>query len=201
MCIDIRCGATTLVVLEVFYILYLAIILAIVVFAGSMMSSEWETQCKMSGYTTKSGIKTCVDKAMKSLKSTAEGRKALEDIDDAARSLMFVGVGIVLAYIPRFYYFVKLCGFSCCGGSRRDTSQDRYSLVQAMNALLISNLATVILVVVVTLAFGGEMAKVQDLIVNMIISSLVVLWWRMDIKKWVASKENMEKGQQAPIQQ
>ena len=71
---------------------------------------------------------------------------------------MYVAIGMIVAYIPRLYYLCKLCGWNCCGGKTKDTSTDRYALVQAMNALLVSDVLTCILTIIITLAVGGDFA-------------------------------------------
>jgi len=106
---------------------------------------------------------------------------------------MYVAIGMIVAYLPRLYYLCKLCGYNCCGGKTKDTSTDRYALVQAMNALIVSIILTAILTIVITLAVGGNFAgSVLSTVIQSIINGLFVLWWRMDISKWVENKKAME---------
>jgi len=68
---------------------------------------------------------------------------------------MYVGIGLIAAQIPRFIYLCKLCTYVCCGGKQKDTSADRQGLVDAMNALIISEALSAILVILLVLALGG----------------------------------------------
>ena len=71
---------------------------------------------------------------------------------------MYVAIGMLVAYIPRLAYMCKLFGYNCCGGKTKDTSTDRYGLVQAMNALIVSIIFTAILTIIITIAVGGDFA-------------------------------------------
>ena len=51
-------------------------------------------------------------------------------------AIKLIAGGMILAYIPRLIYFRKLCGYNC--SSKPDTSSQRYNLVVAMNALILS---------------------------------------------------------------
>jgi len=105
---------------------------------------------------------------------------------------MYVAIGLIVAYIPRLFYLGKLCGYVCCGGKVKDTSDDRQGCVIAMNALLISHIMTAVLAVVISAATGADFASVIPNILSAVVGVLVTLWWRMDIMKWVQNKKDLE---------
>jgi hypothetical protein len=107
--------------------------------------------------------------------------------------MMYVAIGLIVGYIPRFYYLAKLCGYVCCGGKVNDTVHDREQLILAMNGLFISQLITGILVIVVALAVGASFSgQVVNQIINNIIGMLITLWWRSDCQKYVAAKKAVQ---------
>ena len=131
---------------------------------------------------------------------------------------------MILSFIPRFYWFKKLCSFVCCGGKRKDTHDDRQALLTGVHALLVSQFFTIITTLIITIAFGkvvneldllnngnsdinnmtelkaamvkqkveglgfNPWSRVSHVLANQIIGFAFALWWRFDIKKWVASK-------------
>ena len=59
-----------------------------------------------------------------------------------------------VCYLPRMYYFCKLCGYQCLGGKANDTHEDRVGLVWAINALLVSHACTIVATVGITIFVG-----------------------------------------------
>ena len=145
---------TTLIVVEICYFIYLVIILAAVAFVGAVASGA---AGDMSAYYNNIGPNASA--AMKQAKAE------YEKVVDAALALKIFGIFAAIAYIPRFVYFVKLCGFGCCGGSRRDTSQDRHGVAVAMVALAVSAAMTAVGSVIIVLAFGGKIGDILHLVI------------------------------------
>jgi hypothetical protein len=98
----------------------------------------------------------------------------------AGNAMMYVAIGMIVGYLPRFYYLAKLCGYVCCGGKTSDTVNDREQLVLAMNGLIISQILSAALIIIVTAAAGGTFGPVTNMIINAIIGLLITFWWRMD---------------------
>ena len=63
-----------------------------------------------------------------------------------------------------------------------------------MNALALSGLMTLVIGIIVDLAMGGTFGQILHVVVVQVVFVLCALWWRMDIMKWVANKEAIEKG-------
>jgi len=64
---------------------------------------------------------------------------------------------MIVAEIPRLFYLCKLCGFVCCGGKTKDSVADREGIVMAMKALILNQVLSVVLIIVIVLASGGNL--------------------------------------------
>jgi hypothetical protein len=80
-----------------------------------------------------------------------------DTVKNAGNAILYVGIAMIVAEIPRMYYLCKLCGFVCCGGKTRDTVADREGIVMAMKALILNQALSAILIIVIVLAVGGEL--------------------------------------------
>ena len=80
---------------------------------------------------------------------------SLKSLSASSENLKYIAIGMIVAYIPRMYYLVKLCGYNCCGGKTKDTSKDREELVLAMNALMVSTILAVVLTIIIAAATGA----------------------------------------------
>jgi len=166
-CIEIKCGLTTLMVFEVFYLIGFIFMLATVVFVGAVGASM------SSG--TYNGNNASIN--------------AMNDkINDAADALLYVGIGLIIAEIPRMYYLCKLCGFCCCGGKARDSVADRSGIVMAMKALALNQILSIVIIIIVIAATSGDFGPVTHFILNFVVNLLFTAWWIMDLNKWVAAK-------------
>ena len=93
--------------------------------------------------------------------------------------LQAVSIGLLVCYIPRMYYLSKLCGWVCCGGRSKDSAKARYGLVEGINALMISQVLSVILTAVIVIAIGvKQMGDIGQIILSFVISIAMVIWWR-----------------------
>merc|ERR1712205_226973 len=81
------------------------------------------------------------------------------EVNTAGNAILYVGIGMIIAELPRVYYMCKLCGWVCCGGKTKDTAEDRAGVVMAINALIISCLLSLVLVVVIALAVGAPLSS------------------------------------------
>ena len=128
--------------------------------------------------------------------------------------LYWVGISMLVCYIPRLFYFCKLCGLQCLGGKVADKLEDRQGMVWALNGLLASQILTVVSCIVVTIFLGvtvnndklkdvGEIAnttqdnkwlRVSQVLGNQGFGILMTLWWRYDYTKWYQTKKDIENG-------
>ena len=118
-------------------------------------------------------------------------QKDADDVSNAGNVILYVGIAMIVAEIPRMYYLCKLCGFVCCGGKTRDTVADREGIVMAMKALILNQALSAILIIVIVLATGGSLGGFVHIILNFVVNMLFALWWIMDLNKWVDSKKAM----------
>jgi hypothetical protein len=114
-------------------------------------------------------------------------------VQDAGNAILYVGVGLIVAEIPRLFCLCKLCAWVCCGGKTRDTIADREGIVMAMNALAINQVLSALLIIIITLAVGRSFGgQIIQFLVNFVIGLLITVWWRMDLSKWVQNKKDLE---------
>ena len=118
-------------------------------------------------------------------------QKDADSVANAGNVILYVGIAMIVAEIPRMYYLCKLCGFVCCGGKTRDTVADREGIVMAMKALILNQALSAILIIVIVLATGGSLGGFVHIILNFVVNMLFALWWIMDLNKWVDSKKAM----------
>ena len=116
--------------------------------------------------------------------------KKINEVKDTANAILYVGIGLIVAEIPRLFFLCKLCGFICCGGKTRDTLADREGLIMAMNGLIINQILSVLLIVIIVLAVGGSFGgSIIQFLLYFVVGALIALWWRMDLVKWAANKK------------
>jgi hypothetical protein len=118
-------------------------------------------------------------------------QKDADSVSNAGNVILYVGIAMIVAEIPRMYYLCKLCGFVCCGGKTRDTVADREGIVMAMKALILNQALSAILIIVIVLATGGNLGNFVQIILNFVVNMLFAFWWIMDLNKWVDSKKAM----------
>lgn len=166
-CIEIKCGLTTLMVLEIFYLIGFIVILATVVFIGGMASAVGSS-ASSEGYGQSEAVK---------------------QVNDIATAFLWSGILCIVAEIPRMYYLCKLCGFICCGGKVRDSLADRQGIVMAIKALVVNQILSALIVIVVTAAVGAPFSGgVVQVILSFVINCLFACWWIVDLQKWAALK-------------
>jgi len=140
-CMDVPCGMTTLVILEVFYIIGFLVTIMGLFAAGALVSAANSEGSLSTSY--KSSYPSSYSYSSSSSYSYGGSTKVNLNLGSASGKetgnvMMYVAIGMLVGYLPRFIYLAKLCGYVCCGGKASDTAADRQQLVTAMNALLIS---------------------------------------------------------------
>jgi len=136
-------------VLEIFYVIWFIMMVMALMAAGALVSGLGSSG--MSSYNMGSSYSS----------SYSSSRANYATVKSTGDSLMYVAIGLIVAYIPRLFYLGKLCGYVCCGGKVKDTSDDRQGCVIAMNALLISHIMTAVLAVIITAATGGNFGRLN----------------------------------------
>jgi hypothetical protein len=121
---------------------------------------------------------------------------------------ILVGVLFIIGYIPRCYFIAKLWEY-LRGQVDIIESSD---LVKAMNAMLVSNLVSIVLPVIVHSIFAsGALAMMPDasvdehdkigwlahqevllaFVILNVITAVLAVFWRMNFKKYVAFREDI----------
>jgi hypothetical protein len=192
-CIEVKCGLTTLMVFEVFYLIGFVIIVVIAMMAAAAVKGiaavgDGMNKAAASGNLRINGRSSSVDTNSAVYKNS---EKSVDEVDTAGNYIMYVTIALIVAEIPRMYYLCKLCGFCCCGGKVRDTVADRKGIVMAIKALVVNLILSALLIIIIVAATGGSFSgPIVQILVQFIIYALFACWWIMDLNKWVASKEN-----------
>jgi len=120
-CIEVKCGITTLMVLEIFYLIGFIVIMATVVlaaaFVGAVSSAADSSAQMQTSFNSQGGSFNTQGGSF----NTQASKEVADSAGDLATAMLLVGIGCIIAEIPRLYYLCKLCGFVCCGGKVRDT--------------------------------------------------------------------------------
>ena len=192
-CIEVKCGLTTLMVFEVFYLIGFVVIVVMAMTAASLVKGaaavgDGMNKAAASGTLKINGRSGSVDTNSAVYKNS---EKSVDEVDTAGNYIMYVTIALIVAEIPRMYYLCKLCGFCCCGGKVRDTVADRKGIVMAIKALVVNLILSALLIIIIVAATGGSFSgPIVQILVQFIIYALFACWWIMDLNKWVASKEN-----------
>jgi hypothetical protein len=192
-CIEVKCGLTTLMIFEVFYLIGFVIIVVIAMMAAAAVKGiaavgDGMNKAAASGNLRINGRSSSVDTNSAVYKNS---EKSVDEVDTAGNYIMYVTIALIVAEIPRMYYLCKLCGFCCCGGKVRDTVADRKGIVMAIKALVVNLILSALLIIIIVAATGGSFSgPIVQILVQFIIYALFACWWIMDLNKWVASKEN-----------
>lgn len=228
MCLEIPCGATTLLVLEFLYLIYFIMLLMTVALVYQLASGEliipsgtmecthlWDKYGKKVGdkivpaYTSaeqcreSQSYKSGQEITKKAQKNLDKVGSTPDELYKASEFLYYVGIAMCVCYLPRLYYFCKLCGYQCMGGKTNDTYEDRDGLVWGINALLMSHICTIVSTVAITIFVGvtvtkekissitepdatstSKWAKVGQILGNQLFAFFIALWWRYDFNKW-----------------
>lgn len=110
-------------ILEIFYVIYF-IIAMMALFALSQVSSNASSYYSYKPSNSYSYSYSSY-KYNSSSYSSMNYASMSKSFDSSASNLKYVAIGMIVAYIPRMFYMVKLCGYNCCGGKTKDTSNDR----------------------------------------------------------------------------
>jgi len=192
-CIEVKCGLTTLMVFEVFYLIGFVVIVVMAMTAAALVKGaaavgDGMNKAAASGTLKINGRSGSVDTNSAVYKNS---EKSVDEVDTAGNYIMYVTIALIVAEIPRMYYLCKLCGFCCCGGKVRDTVADRKGIVMAIKALVVNLILSALLIIIIVAATGGSFSgPIVQILVQFIIYALFACWWIMDLNKWVASKEN-----------
>ena len=192
-CIEVKCGLTTLMVFEVFYLIGFVVIVVMAMTAASLVKGaaavgDGMNKAAASGTLKINGRSGSVDTNSAVYKNS---EKSVDEVDTVGNYIMYVTIALIVAEIPRMYYLCKLCGFCCCGGKVRDTVADRKGIVMAIKALVVNLILSALLIIIIVAATGGSFSgPIVQILVQFIIYALFACWWIMDLNKWVASKEN-----------
>tara|TARA_B110001450_G_C17559091_1_gene455964 strand:+ start:148 stop:810 length:663 start_codon:yes stop_codon:yes gene_type:complete len=192
-CIEVKCGLTTLMVFEVFYLIGFVVIVVMAMMAAALVKGaaavgDGMNKAAASGTLKINGRSGSVDTNSAVYKNS---EKSVDEVDTVGNYIMYVTIALIVAEIPRMYYLCKLCGFCCCGGKVRDTVADRKGIVMAIKALVVNLILSALLIIIIVAATGGSFSgPIVQILVQFIIYALFACWWIMDLNKWVASKEN-----------
>ena len=112
---------------------------------------------------------------------------------DAVKLLQYIGIAMIVSYLPRFVYLVKLCSYNC-SIKAKDGSKDREKVLHAMYWLILSNVLTIISTIAILYAWGGSMSDFhENLLYTQAVTIPLALWWRKDIKIWIEIRVAYEK--------
>ena len=135
-------------------------------------------------------IAQCKEAEKQTLNHINQAKTAIPIVDNVGKIILYVAIGLLITYLPRFFYFCKLCGYNCCGN---DTSSSRQGLATGMWGLVISSFLSSLLVVVINLAILKTIdPSVVHIIIYFAVQALFAIWWLTDIKKWVQNKKEIE---------
>ena len=81
------------------------------------------------------------------------------ELKHAANLLMYISIALVVAYAPRFFYFIRLWGYNYCGGNKTDTSEDRKKVLHGFNGMLVSNILSIVCTIIIMFAWKGDFGK------------------------------------------
>ena len=177
-------------ILEVFYLIGFIAIMALVVLAAAFVSAAGATTKQVSVASSGGWNTGGIGSGTQNTKITTSADTVADAADTLATAMLWVGIGCIVAEIPRLYYLCKLCGYVCCGGKVRDTLADRQGIVMAMKALMVNQILSALIIVIVVAAVGAPFSGgVIQTLLSFVINCLFAAWWIMDLNKWVALKQ------------
>ena len=122
-CLSILCGIKTLMIYEIFYV---------IIWTGSMVMviNQAADRTDVTGVSPKnSSLLKNYDDGVSNFKNYYK---------NAAHIILYIGIGLFIAEIPRLFCLFKLLMYGCRSSAKPDSDAERQNLVLALNSLLFS---------------------------------------------------------------